>query len=537
MKLAICQINTCMGNIAYNEKKMSQCLKELPADVDLAVFPELSLVGYPVKDFVFEQGFIKTVNQAMDRLIKMHPQKTFVFGSIEQDTQNRFYNVAVLVHEGQVVLKQSKSLLPQYDVFFEGRYFFEGQSHGVFKLKDKVIGLSVCEDIWSDVLVDNRYAYDEQPLKQLTALGMNLHINISASPFGIHKHQSRLEAFKKTIAQTHCDLVYCNLVGANDELVFDGSSCVINKDAQITHQAKSFEVQTLVFDLNQASSNLQNQMNVQASILSALILGVRDFVHKCGQSKVWIGLSGGIDSALCAVIAQKALGSKHVHVVFMPSEFSSEHSRQDAKELCQNLGIQLREISIQKVYDVLKQELNAHFESKKADSTEENLQARIRGQMLMALANKHGGLVLNTGNKSELATGYCTLYGDMVGALSVLSDLYKTQVYELCRAINAQEGLIPDRILTKAPSAELKPNQKDEDSLGPYSLLDEVLYRLIELKQNPDSIQGFDSSTVSKIHDLLIKSEFKRKQMPVGLKISQKAFGLGRIMPIAQKAL
>ena len=538
MKIALAQINPAMGNIAANADLIREYLqKARKAKLDLCVFPELCLTGYPIKDDVFQTGFVKRCAKVIHQLAQEFCDIPFIVGAVEQDTEGRMFNVAILLEDGKIKWKQRKRLLPNHDIFSESRYFDSDQSTGVFEVQNLRFGITICEDIWAELPVDGRYSYQQNPVDDINALGLDVLINISASPYETDKASKRLYLFKKVSEKINCPLLFCNLVGANDEVIFDGGSLALNKQGQVIAQAKVFEEDLLSVDLSSKSKDLSKWPDsFEEWTHQALVLGVRDFFKKCGINHAWVGLSGGVDSALTACLAVDALGAEHVHCVFMPSEFTSQDSKDDAEALAKNLGVKFTEVSIDSLRSSFNEVLREHFTNTKEGTTEENLQARIRGNILMAMANKFGGMVLNTGNKSELATGYCTQYGDMVGGLSVLADLLKTEVYSLAKYYNREKEIIPERVITRAPSAELKANQVDEDALPPYDKLDAALKMYVEQRRDKESmlLSGLDEALVDRVIHLVKSSEFKRKQMPPGLRISNKAFGVGRIMPIAR---
>lgn len=537
MKMALAQINTCVGNVAVNLDKMAQFLSlSQTKKVDLTVFPELCVVGYPPRDHVFVHGFVESAAKQFEAFIQKHAAHTFVAGTIEKDEENRFYNVAVVVKNGKIVWKQRKSLLPTYDVFHEERYFEKGTSTGLIEIAGKKVGLSICEDIWASVPIEGRHTYAHDPVVELHQLQMDVHINISASPYVLGKESVRLFLFKKMIEHTRVPFVFCNLVGGNDDVVFDGGSLCLSSQGQITAQAEVFKEDLICIDIDEKQGDIHPwPQQKEAWKLEALSLGVKDFFKKCTQTKAFVGLSGGIDSAVTACVAVQALGKENVCGVSMPSVYTSQMSKDDAKMLAKNLGIEFLEVPISPVVESYEKQFKLLGPVEKS-VTLENLQARIRGNILMALSNDRGGFVLGTGNKSELATGYCTLYGDMCGALAVLSDLYKHEVYSLAAFINRDQTIIPKTSIERAPSAELKPNQTDQDTLPPYDQLDDMVKKITEDHFSKlDLIEhAYTPELVSKVWSMIERAEFKRKQSPPGIKITSKAFGVGWQMNIAR---
>jgi NAD+ synthase (glutamine-hydrolysing) len=449
------------------------------------------------------------------------------------------YNSAAVIRNGKVISTHRKSLIPTYDVFDEGRYFEPSKKHDVLTLDRQKLGVTICEDIWNDRESVPRLLYHLDPVQMAVEHGAEIVVNISASPYHIEKWVERHELLRHEAKKHGKIVIYVNLVGGNDELIFDGRSVVFSPEGELIARGKDFEEDLLVLDLNSGEKMLRpSSTSLIENAKKALVLGVRDYVSKCGFTKVHLGLSGGIDSAVTCVLAVEALGSENVLGVLMPSQFSSEHSVTDAVQLSKNLGIRYEKLPITNIFETYKQELKPVFRGMKEDITEENLQARIRGTLLMALSNKYGLLLLSTGNKSELAVGYTTLYGDTCGGLAVISDLPKTMVYELAHHLNAQREIIPANTIQKAPSAELRPNQKDSDSLPPYEILDPILVFYIEDNLTAAQIAektGVDRKLVQQILDRVDRNEYKRKQLPIGLKVTSKAFGFGRRMPIAQK--
>ncbi|MGD1278713.1 MAG: NAD+ synthase [Tepidisphaeraceae bacterium] len=554
MRIALAQMNPTVGDIAGNCAKVLDFLaRAKAAGAKLVVFPELSLVGYPAKDLLLKPQFINDNLAALGRIAAQVHGIDAVVGYVDRNAQpvgRPLHNAVALLRDGGIVGRHFKTLLPTYDVFDESRYFEPGpaQAHkNLVRIGDVTCGLSICEDLWNDEKMIPRRLYHQNPIADLHHAGAQLMINASASPFVVGKHEFRLELFSSQARQFGQPLVYVNQVGGNDELVFDGNSVVIDGAGNVMAQGRDFEEDLLVADVpigrgGAAGGTPAGPMHAPsrgiASIYKALVLGLRDYVRKCGFFSVVVGLSGGIDSALTAALAAAALGCGKVTGVAMPGRFSSEHSVADAKKLAQNLGIAFCLLPINAVHEAYERTLAELFAGRQPDITEENLQARVRGALLMALSNKFGHLLLSTGNKSELAVGYCTLYGDMCGGLAVISDVPKTTVWELARWINQNAGreLIPQSSIDKVPSAELRPNQTDQDTLPPYEILDAILQRYVEEEKGPGEIvaEGYDQQTVSSVIRMIDRSEYKRRQAAPGLKVTSRAFGFGRRMPIAQ---
>lgn len=545
MKVTVAQLNPVIGDINGNLAKIATTLSEVAEDSsDLVVFPELFLVGYPPKDLLEKQWFIEKVKAGVDELVRIskgYPQTGILVGVPSPTDKNigrGLYSSAILIHQGQVLLNQHKSLLPTYDVFDEPRYFDPAQEIRTVSFKGETLGISICEDAWNDpeLWVRRNYAFD--PIAILADKGATLLVNISASPFHVGKEEIRYRIVQSHAKKHKIPFVLVNQVGANDELIFDGRSMCVDRDGKPISVLPPFEehVQTVDMSLS-GTSNLYSPQEKIESLYGALVLGIRDYMAKCGFSKALLGLSGGIDSAVTCCLAKEAVGSENVLGVSMPSPHSSKGSVEDSRKLAKNLGIQFKVIPISAMHSSYLESLEVHFEGRKADITEENIQARIRGNILMALSNKFGYLVLSTGNKSELAVGYCTLYGDMTGGLAVIPDVPKTMVYELARYINRKSEVIPKEIIEKAPSAELKPNQKDQDTLPPYDILDRILYYYLDEGYSMKDILDldFDPETVKWVIQAVDKNEYKRRQAPPGLKVTTKALGIGRKMPIAAK--
>jgi NAD+ synthase (glutamine-hydrolysing) len=547
MRLALCQIDTTMGDLDGNRARVVQAARQVAASgAELAIFPELTLAGYPPRDLLDRPAFVDDNLRALDRLAAELPAELAVLvGFVDRTPGARrmLHNAVALVHGARVVQVFHKRLLPTYDVFDEDRYFEPGTRSALFELGGTRFGVTICEDAWNAVDSPLRQVYEHDPVADVVAAGAEVLINVSGSPFNLQKREAR-PAMLSAIARKHRrPLVFVNLVGGNDDLLFDGSSALYGPDGGVWAEAPSFEESVTVCELAPGQTRASRPDSDAAAALAALTIGTRDYAQKCGFRSAVLGLSGGIDSALVASIATRAFGKDNVLGVAMPTRYSSEGSVRDARALAEALGIGMRVISIdalfQRYLDVLGPELEALGPAGANDTTFENIQARIRGNTLMAISNRRGHLLLTTGNKSEIAVGYCTLYGDMAGGLAVISDLPKTFVYDVAREFNRQAGasLIPEDTFTKAPSAELRPDQKDEDSLPPYSVLDPVLERLIEDGESAEQViaAGFERAIVERVATMVRNNEYKRRQMPPGLIVTSKAFGPGRRYPIAQR--
>ena len=549
MRIALGQINPTVGDIAGNVRKISDFIGRAKAhQADLCVFPELAVIGYPPKDLLLKPKFIENNLAALANLAEQARGIDVIVGYAQPNSSavgRPLFNAAALLRDGAIVSRHFKTLLPTYDVFDESRYFEPGNTEAqLATIKGKQVGVSICEDLWNDERLTPRRLYHVNPIHDLHTAGADLVVNASASPFVVGKHEFRLKLFASQVERIGKPLVYVNQVGGNDELVFDGNSVVLDGIGNVLAQAKDFEEDLLVVDVASGQTVAAGQLSAAVvpssgieSIYKALVLGLRDYVTKCRFKSVVLGLSGGIDSALTAALAVAALGRDRVVGVAMPSRFNSDHSISDARLLAENLAIEFHVIPIATVHDAYEAILADTFAGLAPDVTEENLQARIRGGILMAMSNKFGHLLLTTGNKSELAVGYCTLYGDMCGGLAVISDLPKTTVWEMARWINqiARRELIPASSISKVPSAELRPNQTDQDSLPPYEILDAILLRYVEEEKSAAQIMadGFDPATVGRVIQLIDRSEYKRRQAAPGLKVTSRAFGFGRRMPIA----
>lgn len=541
MKVALAQLNLTVGDIAGNEAKiLSAYRRGVDAGAEIVVCPELSLAGYPPRDLLLRKRFVAQNLQALERLATAAGKTALLIGYVGENNLRPgrpVTNAAALLQNGKVIATRSKTLLPTYDVFDEDRYFEPAAENNVVTLNGRRIGITICEDIWNDDDFWPERRYRNNPPVELANAGAEILFNISASPWHIGKNLTRYEMLRSLVQKTGRPVVFCNQVGGNDELVFDGNSLVFNAAGQLIAEGKRFEEDLIVVDTDAFTCHELSSHCDEELIYKAMVLGLRDYLHKCGFKSAVLGLSGGIDSALTAVIAAEALGKENVRGVSLPSQFSSQHSLDDARVLAERLGVQYDVVSIQAGFETLKTTLKPLFKGRVEDTTEENIQARLRGVILMALSNKFGSLLLTTGNKSELAVGYCTLYGDMCGGLAVISDVPKTMVYRISKWINREREIIPDSSITKPPSAELRPDQCDQDSLPPYEVLDAILDQyVVQGKSGVEIIaSGFDEATVKRVIRLIDLNEYKRRQAAPGLRVTTKAFGVGRRIPIAQK--
>ena len=541
MKVAVAQINTTVGDIAGNEAKILAAYERADAaGTELVLLPELALTGYPPRDLVLNDAFIGKNLEALDRLAHQTGKTGLVVGFIgrsQVQPGRKATNSIALLQNGRILATRAKTLLPTYDVFDEDRYFEPAAENAPVDFNGSKIGLTICEDAWNDEDFWDDRRYRRNPPAELADAGAHLILNASASPWHLGKNRTRREMFSKLAIKSKCPVLYCNLVGGNDELIFDGNSLVFNARGEMLAEGKKFAEDFLVVDLATAAPCPHIEPVDEEKIYRALVLGTRDYLQKCGFNSAVLGLSGGIDSALVAAIAAEALGRENVRGMALPSQFSSQGSRDDAARLAKNLGIRYDVIPIQPMFVTAKEQLKEVFAGRKEDTTEENIQARLRGMILMAMSNKFGSLLLTTGNKSELAVGYCTLYGDMCGGLAVISDVPKTMVYRIAKWLNRDREVIPPDTITKAPSAELRPNQTDQDSLPPYDVLDAILnLHVVEGRTVSEIIQaGLDEPTVRRVIRLINLSEYKRRQAAPGLKVTTKAFGVGRRVPVAQK--
>lgn len=542
------QINATVGDIEGNAARIIRAIRQArEAGATLLLTPELAVVGYPPKDLVLRRSFIERNVNAVEQIAAECRGITVIVGFCQPDPAGEgkgIFNSAAVCRNGVVETTYAKNLLPTYDVFDESRYFSPGRGVRIINLDDggKQLraGLTICEDIWNNRQFEGRRVYGIDPVVETVRAGAQIVLNLSASPYRAGVELERESLFAGEIREQHVPLLYVNQVGGNDDLIFDGASIAIDARGAVIARGRAFEEDLLIVDLAAPDANrIEAQPERIDAIRRALVLGLRDYVYKCGFEKVVLGLSGGIDSALTAALAVEALGSKNVHGVALPSRFSSAHSIEDAAALAKNLRIELVVTPIEDIHRACEASLAPQFSGLPRGVAEENLQARIRGMLVMAFSNKFGWLLLTTGNKSELAVGFCTLYGDMCGGLAVLSDVPKTVVYELARDINRRAGraLIPQRTIDKVPSAELRENQTDQDTIPPYDVLDAILEQYVERDLSPAEIvaSGFDRATVERIVFMVDHSEYKRKQAAIGLKVTSRAFGSGRRMPVAAK--
>jgi NAD+ synthase (glutamine-hydrolysing) len=551
MKIALAQLNPTIGDLTGNAQHILETAQEVATQgVNLLLTPELSLCGYPPRDLLLNANFIADMERKLQQLARDLPPELYVSiglatanpDSIITGSKPLFNSIAILA-AGRVQNIFHKRLLPTYDVFDENRYFAPGSEANYFTVDGVKIGVTVCEDLWNDEDFWGKRSYLVNPIAELAAQNIDLSINLSASPFSVGKQQIRSAMLKHAAAKYDRAVLYVNQIGANDDLIFDGCSLGFDRSGELVCRGKSFDRDLIIIEFDATTNDLkpakiQPQPDcADAEIWQALVLGVRDYIHKCGFQKAILGLSGGIDSALVAAIAAEALGADNVLCVLMPSTYSSEHSVSDALAVAANLGIKTETIPIGDLMQGFDRTLESQFKGTEFGLAEENIQSRIRGTLLMSMSNKFGYLLLSTGNKSEMAVGYCTLYGDMNGGLAVISDVPKMRVYSLCKWLNREREIIPNNIITKPPSAELKPGQVDQDSLPPYEILDEILEAIVCEHQSVQQIidRGYEPQVVAKITRLVKIAEFKRRQAPPGLKITDRAFGTGWRMPIASK--
>lgn len=542
MKIAAAQINPTIGDIPGNLEKIVQYIgraRELGAQ--LVVFPELCLTGYPPRDLLERPQFIEQNIAALGELAPKSKDISALVGFVEKNLSAEgkpLYNAAALLEAGEIAYVSFKSLLPTYDVFDEARYFEPAAGAAPLKIGGQKIALTICEDIWTDDMCGPR-KYAKDPLAEMAKKKFQLILNMSASPWSIGKDALREELMKKQAKTYNCPVICVNQVGGNDELVFDGNSFAVDASGNVIAHAKPFEEDIILIDLDYGAGDQHGiKLGDADAVYRALVLGTRDYAHKCGFNKAIVGLSGGIDSSLVAVIAAEALGPDHVLGVSLPSQFTSDASKKDAEVLAKHLGIEFKTIPIQPVFDLFSGELTKAVGGRGGDLADQNLQSRIRGSMLMAISNKHGHLLLSTGNKSELATGYMTLYGDMAGGLDVLADVPKTLVYKIAKeVVNSGRELIPSNTLNRPPTAELRHNQRDTDDLPEYDVLDPILKLYIEEGKSSEEIiaAGHPKEAVDRTVALIEKNEYKRRQAPIGLRVTSKAFGTGRRFPIARK--
>lgn len=542
MRVALAQLNTTVGDLAGNESRILAAYQRgVAAGVELVLTPELAVTGYPPRDLLLRRRFVAQNLAALERLATVTGRTGLLVGFVGENQARpgrEATNAVALLQHGRILATRAKTLLPTYDVFDEDRYFEPAAENQPLEFNGRRIGLTICEDLWNDEDFWRDRRYRRNPAVELVEAGAECLFNVSASPWHLGKNRVRHAMLASLVAKTRCPLFYCNLVGGNDELVFDGASLAFDARGQLLARGALFDEDFVVVD---SASDVPlppiPDLVDEEKLFRALVLGLHDYLQKCGFKSAVLGLSGGIDSALTAVLAVAALGRENVRGISLPSRFSSQGSLDDARVLAENLGIRYDVIPIEAAFATAKQQLGPVFAGFAEDVTEENIQARLRGVLLMALSNKFGSLLLTTGNKSEMAVGYCTLYGDMCGGLAVISDVPKTAVYRLARWVNREREIIPAASITKAPSAELRPNQTDQDSLPPYDVLDAILEAYVVEGRSAEDIvaAGFDPTTVRRVVRLIDLSEYKRRQAAPGLKVTSKAFGVGRRIPIAQR--
>ncbi|MCH7651596.1 MAG: NAD+ synthase [Nitrospinae bacterium] len=542
MKIALAQLNPTIGDLEGNSRKIEDaCRAAEKAGADLVVASELALTGYPPRDLLYKPELISDGQKALADLVSKIQSPAVLLGHVgkhEGTTGKGLTNSATLFHRGKILAQADKVLLPSYDVYDETRYFQAGSRPVVYEGFGKKLGITVCEDIWNFPGFYDQDIYQSNPVEELVQAGAEIILNVSASPYCVGRWQTRLELGRYIVKQFHLPFVLVNQVGGNDDLLFDGHSFALSATGEVIAQAKGFEEDLVLVDLDQSKGDLRPTPECdEDEMFRGLVMGVRDYLNKCGYQKAVVGLSGGIDSAVVAAVAVEALGSKNVMGISMPSQYTADQSISDAKRLANNLGIAFSIVSIRKLFDEYRHSLSPLFPDMAEDVTEENIQARIRGNILMAASNKLGSMVLSTGNKSEMSVGYCTLYGDMAGGLSVISDVPKMKVYALADWINRDREIIPRSIIERPPTAELRPNQTDQDSLPPYEVLDPILEGYVEKHWSVDRLieEGFDAGVVRQVAHKVDQNEYKRNQAAPGLKVTAKAFGSGRRNPIAQK--
>ncbi len=542
MIFALAQINPTIGDLEGNVEKIRHAIVAAgEKGADCVLFPEMAVSGYPCRDLLDKPEFIKAHSRLVQQVIEQTRGPAVLLGHFDECPRKagkQLVNCATLFQDGKVLARHEKLLLPAYDVFDELRYFQPGEVPVVATLNGMRIGITICEDIWNVPGFFDRDCYTRQPVSELAASGVDCLVNLSASPYRMGRGGRRQELGRSIVSKTKTPFLLVNQVGGNDDLLFDGHSFALAPDGEVLAQSPGFEEDLLLVDLGKPAGELTpwaDDMNEE--VYQALTLGVRDYLNKCGYKRAVIGLSGGIDSSVVAVLAAEALGAENVTGISMPSGYTASASMEDAEALARTLGIRFETIPILPLFEQYKETLKPLFDDEPEDVTEENIQARIRGNLLMAVSNKWGSMVLSTGNKSEMSVGYCTLYGDMAGGLSVLSDVLKTRVYQLARWINRNGEVIPQRVIDRPPTAELRPDQTDQDSLPPYEVLDAILEAYIEQHQSLDDImgQGFDAELVREITSKVDNNEYKRNQAAPGLKVTGKAFGSGRRIPIAQR--
>ncbi|MCI0381770.1 MAG: NAD+ synthase [Chlamydiae bacterium] len=542
MRIFIAQINPTIGDLEGNTKKILICIERAKTHgFDLILFPELALCGYPPEDLLLHSHFIDAVRGQLEKIIPASSNIMVILGMVRRNVSlsgKPLFNTAAIIHDGHLLGFYDKGLLPTYDVFDERRYFEPGKEVSVWELKGKKIAVIICEDIWQHSGQVDLTKYARDPIMELKPLHPDLLLNLSSSPYQFNKPDVRVKVCAKAATTLNCPVILCCQVGGNDDLVFDGYSVFVDALGNLCQLGKGFEEDELLIDLDAPLCNIKFTYDPIRDLYRALVLGVRDYFSKQGFKKACFGLSGGVDSALVACIATEALGKENILAVGLPSRYTAEMSITSAKKLAKNLGIEFILISIEGPFEDYLKLLQPHFQNRPADVTEENLQSRIRGMILMALSNKLGYLVLSTGNKSELGMGFCTLYGDMAGGLAAISDVLKMQIYELCRWINRKKEIIPKEIIDRPPTAELRPGQLDLDTLPPYEIVDAVLKGYVEEFLSPEEIAKKNQIDLTTVIDLIHRihlAEYKRRQAPPGIRVSRKAFRIGRRYPIVQK--
>jgi NAD+ synthase (glutamine-hydrolysing) len=541
MKIALAQINTVVGDVTGNcGQVLSSVQKAKSLGADIAVFPELCLTGYPPRDLLGLHGFVESNCRALETIAAHSDQTGVIVGFVDRNVKKEgreFFNSAAFIAAGKIQAIVHKTLLPTYDVFDEDRYFEPSESVQIVHFRGRNLGISICEDAWNSEDFWPKPLYTTDPVRLQVENGANLLINISASPYELEKPRLRYKMLLDHVQKLSVPLIYVNLVGGNDDLLFDGNSLALGRTGNVIAQGKSFSEDLVIVDPDSTADHEYRDGEQIENLFQALVMGTKDYVRKCGFKSVVLGLSGGIDSAVTACIAAEALGSGNVMGVSMPSMYSAPDSYEDARNLTENLGSQFEVIPIEPIFRDFEKSLSGVFAGLPSDTTEENLQARIRGTILMALSNKFNRMVLGTGNKSELAAGYCTLYGDMVGGLAVISDVPKTMIYRLANYINRDKEVIPANTIRRAPSAELRPNQTDQDTLPEYQILDGILKLRVEEQMSIDEIvaKGYERKTAEEVVRMIQTNEYKRRQAAIGLKVTTRAFGTGRRMPIAMR--